>query len=98
VNDLFPDIGEGLTEEWIVTAAGGEQMLLQLAYFDRGRGVLLYAKSDLSTSVPGAVISCRCPERTGVRGATATRAATGRGGAACPGRGAYPTGVLRRRL
>ena len=34
--DLFPDIGEGLAE-WVVTAAGGEQMVLQLAYFDRGR-------------------------------------------------------------
>jgi hypothetical protein len=29
-------MGEGLAE-WIVTAPGGEQMLLQLAYFDRGR-------------------------------------------------------------
>ena len=36
LSDIFPDIGEGLAE-WIVTAAGGEQMLLQLAYFDRGR-------------------------------------------------------------
>jgi hypothetical protein len=36
LSDMFPDIGEGLAE-WIVTAAGGEQMLLQLAYFDRGR-------------------------------------------------------------
>jgi Nucleotidyl transferase AbiEii toxin, Type IV TA system len=33
---MFLDIGEGLAE-WIVTAAAGEQMLLQLAYFDRGR-------------------------------------------------------------
>jgi Nucleotidyl transferase AbiEii toxin, Type IV TA system len=33
---MFPDIGEGLAE-WIVTAPGGEQMILQLAYFDRGR-------------------------------------------------------------
>lgn len=33
--DMFPDIGEGLAE-WVVTAAGGEQVLLQLAYFDRG--------------------------------------------------------------
>jgi hypothetical protein len=29
LSDVFPDIGEGLAE-WIVTAAGGEQMLLQL--------------------------------------------------------------------
>ncbi len=34
--DLFPGMGEGLAE-WIVTAAGGEQMILQLAYFDRGQ-------------------------------------------------------------
>jgi len=30
LSEMFPDIGEGLAE-WIVTAAGGEQMLLQLA-------------------------------------------------------------------
>jgi Nucleotidyl transferase AbiEii toxin, Type IV TA system len=36
LSDMFPDIGEGLAE-WIVTAPGGEQMLLQLAYFERGR-------------------------------------------------------------
>ena len=34
--DMFPDLGEGLAE-WIVTAPGGEQMLLQLACFDRSR-------------------------------------------------------------
>jgi hypothetical protein len=34
--DIFYGIGEGLAE-WIVTAPGGEQMLLQLAYFDRAR-------------------------------------------------------------
>jgi hypothetical protein len=32
--DIFYGIGEGLAE-WIVTAPSGEQMLLQLAYFDR---------------------------------------------------------------
>ena len=36
LSDMFPDIGEGLAE-WIVTAPPGEQMMLQLAYFDRGR-------------------------------------------------------------
>jgi hypothetical protein len=37
LSDMFPDIGQGLAE-WIMTAAGGEQMLrLHLAYFDRGR-------------------------------------------------------------
>lgn len=34
--DLFPDTGEGLAE-WVVTGPGGVQMVLQLAYFDRGR-------------------------------------------------------------
>ena len=30
---LFPGMGEGLAE-WIITAPDGEQMALQLAYFD----------------------------------------------------------------
>jgi Nucleotidyl transferase AbiEii toxin, Type IV TA system len=34
--DIFPDMGEGLAE-WIITASGGRQMALQLAYFDRAR-------------------------------------------------------------
>jgi len=34
--DIFPDMGEGLAE-WIITAPGGRQMALQLAYFDRAR-------------------------------------------------------------
>ena len=34
--DIFYGMGEGLAE-WIVTAPGGEQMLLQMAYFDRVR-------------------------------------------------------------
>ncbi|HEY1644534.1 MAG TPA: nucleotidyl transferase AbiEii/AbiGii toxin family protein [Streptosporangiaceae bacterium] len=34
--DLFYGLGDGLAE-WIVTAPGGEQMMLQLAYFDRAR-------------------------------------------------------------
>lgn len=33
--DAFPGMGEGLAE-WIVTAADGEQVMLQMAYFDRG--------------------------------------------------------------
>jgi len=32
--DIFEGMGEGLAE-WIVTAPSGEQMLLQMAYFDR---------------------------------------------------------------
>ena len=34
--DIFPGMGEGLAE-WIITGPGGEQMTLQLAYFDRAR-------------------------------------------------------------
>jgi hypothetical protein len=34
--DIFHGMGEGLAE-WIVAAPGGEQMLLQMAYFDRAR-------------------------------------------------------------
>jgi hypothetical protein len=34
--DIFPEMGQGLAE-WTVTAAGGEQTVLQLAYFDRSR-------------------------------------------------------------
>jgi hypothetical protein len=35
-DDLLYGLGDGLAE-WIVTAPGGEQMMLQLAYFDRAR-------------------------------------------------------------
>jgi len=33
-------MGEGLAE-WIVTAPGGEQMMLQMAYFDRARSPVI---------------------------------------------------------
>lgn len=33
--EVFPGMGEGLAE-WIVTAPDGRQMMLQMAYFDRG--------------------------------------------------------------
>ena len=36
LSDIFPGMGEGLAE-WIVTSPGGDQMALQMAYFDRGR-------------------------------------------------------------
>jgi Nucleotidyl transferase AbiEii toxin, Type IV TA system len=35
--DIFEGMGEGLAE-WIITAPHGEQMMLQMAYFDRSRG------------------------------------------------------------
>jgi Nucleotidyl transferase AbiEii toxin, Type IV TA system len=34
--DVFEGIGEGLAE-WTITAPGGQQMMLQMAYFDRAR-------------------------------------------------------------
>jgi hypothetical protein len=36
LTDIFYGMGEGLAE-WIVTAPDGEQMMLQMAYFDRAR-------------------------------------------------------------
>jgi hypothetical protein len=38
--DLFPGMGQGLAE-WTVTAADGEQTVLQMAYFDRSRQPVL---------------------------------------------------------
>jgi hypothetical protein len=35
--DIFEGAGEGLAE-WIITAPGGQQTMLQMAYFDRTRG------------------------------------------------------------
>src|SRR5689334_13705693 len=36
LGDIFYGLGDGLAE-WIVTAPGGEQMMLQMAYFGRSR-------------------------------------------------------------
>jgi hypothetical protein len=36
LGDVFEGMGQGLAE-WIVTSPGGEQMMLQMAYFGRGR-------------------------------------------------------------
>ena len=38
--DIFYGMGEGLAE-WIVTAPSGEQMMLQMAYFDRARSPVI---------------------------------------------------------
>ncbi|MDR2984004.1 MAG: nucleotidyl transferase AbiEii/AbiGii toxin family protein [Nocardiopsaceae bacterium] len=35
LSDIFDGMGEGLAE-WLITAPAGEQMALQIAYFDRG--------------------------------------------------------------
>jgi hypothetical protein len=37
LEDIFYGMGEGLAE-WVITAPGGEQTMLQMAYFDRTRG------------------------------------------------------------
>jgi hypothetical protein len=37
LGDLFEGLGEGLAE-WLVTSPGGQQTMLQMAYFDRVRG------------------------------------------------------------
>jgi hypothetical protein len=37
LEDIFYGMGEGLAE-WIITAPGGQQTMLQMAYFDRTRG------------------------------------------------------------
>jgi hypothetical protein len=38
--DIFPGMGEGLAE-WMISAAGGGQMMLQLAYFDRNQSPVI---------------------------------------------------------
>jgi hypothetical protein len=37
LEDIFYGMGEGLAE-WVITAPGGQQTMLQMAYFDRTRG------------------------------------------------------------
>jgi hypothetical protein len=37
LEDIFEGMGEGLAE-WTVTAPGGQETILQMAYFDRSRG------------------------------------------------------------
>jgi hypothetical protein len=71
LSELFPDIGEGLAE-WIVTAPGGEQMLLQLAYFERSRdpvvmelGPVLHLEDAVSGKVSALVPLSRA---AGLRG------------------------------
>jgi Nucleotidyl transferase AbiEii toxin, Type IV TA system len=40
LSDIFYGMGEGLAE-WIITARSGEQMMLQMAYFDRTRSPII---------------------------------------------------------
>jgi hypothetical protein len=57
LGDIFYGIGEDLAE-WIVTGPGGEQTLLQLAYFDRARSPVIMGVGpvlDLEDVVGGKV-------------------------------------------
>jgi nucleotidyltransferase AbiEii toxin of type IV toxin-antitoxin system len=57
LGDIFYGLGDALAE-WIVTAPGGEQMMLQLAYFDRARRPVVMAVGpvlDLEDVVGGKV-------------------------------------------
>ena len=40
LGDIFEGMGEGLAE-WLITAPGGQQTMLQMAYFDRCRGPVI---------------------------------------------------------
>ena len=41
LSEVFEGMGEGLAE-WIITTPGGAQLMLQMAYFDRGRQPVLH--------------------------------------------------------
>jgi hypothetical protein len=78
LSDMFPDIGEGLAE-WMVTASGGEQMLLQLDCFDRGRQPVVMDVGpvlDLEDAVGGKV--CALASRVEPRDYADVAAALGR--------------------
>ena len=55
--DIWEGLGEGLAE-WTITAPGGQQMLLQLAYFDRARIMEIGPVLDLQDVVGGKVARC----------------------------------------
>ena len=76
--DIFYGIGDGLAE-WIITAPSGEQMLLQMAYFDRARRPVIMDIGpvlDLEDVVGGKV--CALASRVEPRDYVDTAAAMGR--------------------
>jgi len=78
LEDIFYGLGEGLAE-WIVTAPNGEQMLLQMAYYDRAcRPVIMDVGPvlDLEDVVGGKV--CALASRVEPRDYVDTAAAMGR--------------------
>ena len=71
-------MGEGLAE-WIVTAPGGREMMLQMAYFDRDRAPVIMEFGpvlDLEDVVGGKV--CALASRVEPRDYMDTAAALGR--------------------
>jgi hypothetical protein len=78
LDDVFYGMGDGLAE-WIVTAPGGEQMMLQMAYFDRARRPVTMDVGpvlDLEDVVGGKV--CALASRVEPRDYVDTAAAMGR--------------------
>jgi len=76
--DVFEGLGDGLAE-WIITAPGGEQMMLQMAYFDRSRGPVTMDVGpvlDLEDVIGGKV--CALASRAYDRDYVDTAAALGR--------------------
>jgi hypothetical protein len=77
--DVFEGMGDGLAE-WIITAPGGRQMMLQMSYFDRGHQPVLMDIGpvlDLDDVVGGKV--CALASRAVERDYVDTAAALGRG-------------------
>lgn len=75
---IFYGLGEGLAE-WIVTAPGGEQMMLQMAHFDRARRPVTMDVGpvlDLEDVIGGKV--CALASRVEPRDYVDTAAALGR--------------------
>jgi Nucleotidyl transferase AbiEii toxin, Type IV TA system len=78
LSDIFYGMGEGLAE-WIITARSGEQMMLQLAYFDRTRSPIIMDVGpvlDLEDVIGGKV--CALASRAEPRDYVDTAAALGR--------------------
>lgn len=79
LSGVFDGMGEGLAE-WIVTAPGGRQLMLQIAYFDRGHQPVLMDIGpvlDLEDVIGGKV--CALASRAAERDYIDTAAAIERG-------------------
>ena len=67
--DIFYGMGQGLAE-WEITGPGGEQMALQMAYFERSRGPVLMEFGpvlDLEDAIAGKVRAGQPGPRAGAR-------------------------------